>query len=67
MLDSLDGSYRREGWESRLVHLDGNRIVAADVHDHPASLAMAAFPVVAPRHFWNHVAEHVNGVDDVSG
>ncbi len=66
MLESLKDKYRSEGWESNLIHVSGNQIVAAEAHEvDGVPLATAAFPVVAPARFWNHVrAENAVSDDD---
>jgi hypothetical protein len=65
VLDSMNDRYRSEGWESHLVHVSGDRIVAADAHKLDGfPLATAAFPVVAPGRFWNHLEEHCVSDDD---
>lgn len=66
VLDAMSDRYRDEGWESHLVHVSGDRILAADAHEmNGIELAVSAFPVVAPATFWHHVRTHgVNGDDD---
>lgn len=58
LLDSMADRYHTEDWESRLVYMVGNRVVAASSDKMAgAPIPTAAFPVVAPAHFWNHLDE----------
>lgn len=64
MLDSLNDRLRGEGWESHLVYVSEDRIVAVRETEQ-VPLATAAFPVVAPSRFWRHIEEHCI-VDEIS-
>ena len=59
LLDSLNDKYRGDGWESHLVYVSGDRIVAVREADQ-IPMATAAFPVVAPSRFWRHIKENCN-------
>ena len=54
LLDSLNDKYGTDGWESHLVYISGDRIVAVRESDQ-IPLATAAFPLVAPSRFWRHL------------
>lgn len=54
VLNAASGRQAAEGWESRLLHLEGDRIVP-DPEEGAAPIV--AFQVVAPGHFWRHVAD----------
>lgn len=55
ILDSLCDRYEVEGWESRLLHVSGDRIVGAGLRSEGVAAVAGAFPIVAPDHFWKAV------------
>lgn len=63
LLDSMVERYRDEGWESHLLHMHGDRVIPPESLE-GVSLATAAFPVVAPARFWNHVQVNRRATDD---
>lgn len=65
VLDSMNERYGNEGWESHLVYVSGDQIVAVDTSE-GFSLATAAFPLVAPKTFWNHLIETLEEINDES-
>lgn len=55
-LDCLSDAVHEDGWECRLIHLEGDRIVAmGDVLDAGMLSPTTAFPIVAPASFWRRV------------
>jgi hypothetical protein len=60
ILNAAVSRYDREGWESRLLYLSGDRVVltASDLPD------VVAFPVVGPGHFWRHLERTVGEAEE---
>jgi hypothetical protein len=55
ILDVLDGVSRpvvQEGWDCRLLHMQGDRVVGVGEEGPSLPLPVAAYPVVGPVEFW---------------
>lgn len=59
MLDSLERDFgQNEEYECHLLHVRDDTILAAEAHEvDGVPFATAAFRVVAPRRFWDHVRQ----------
>lgn len=58
VLDGMTERYSSDSWECRLVHVNEDRIVAAEASDvGGVPLATAAYKVVAPKAFWDHIEQ----------
>jgi len=53
VLDAFTGVVGADGWECRMVHISGDRIVGVGHQvDESVPTPVSAFEVIAPAHFW---------------